>query len=249
MKYVLGIDVGGTKIAAGLVDKRFKVSKVKIIRTSDTDLINQLVDLIKSYEGFRAIGLALPGQILPNGLALKMSNITKFERVNFKTLLENKFRLPVHVMNDAKAFGLAEATLGSGKHYKVVAGVVLGTGVGVGVVINKKVYFGKDSLAGELEHVTLLDGQLIRHYRKVAGFFSKVKQTEKFVRTILSMVVLSFNPDIIIIGGGWGKLPGMERLANKLLQNVGGYVNKTPIKVSKMDHPGIVGAVLPLLKK
>ncbi|MEO8065878.1 MAG: ROK family protein [Candidatus Doudnabacteria bacterium] len=248
MKYILGIDVGGTKIASGLVDKNYKVSKVSIVPTSQTDLIGQLQRLIAGYQGFIAIGLGLPGPVMPDGTVTRLPNLKAFKKANVGKILEKKFKVPVHVMNDAKAFALSEAVLGAGSNFKVVCGVILGTGIGVGIVINKQIYRGKDGVAGEMEHITLLDGRMIRYYRKMVKSFDQVSQAQKFLRTILSIIVLSFNPDIIILGGGWSKLNGMERLANQLTKNVGDYETSTPVKISKLKHAGIIGAALPLLK-
>jgi len=241
--------VGGTKIAGGLVDSRFRVRNVTVMPTSQTDLVGQLTRLIRDYEGFGGIGLGISGQVLANGMVIRLPNISKFKPTNLKKLLVRKFKVPASVINDAKAFGLAEATIGSGSKYKSVAGMILGTGIGVGVVINKKVYFGKDGLAGEFEHTALLDGKMIRDYRHREGEFKNAQTVKKYLKTMLSAVVLSFNPDIIILGGGWSKLVGMEKLANALTKNVGGYQNVTPVKISKLKHAGIIGAALPLLKK
>lgn len=249
MKYILGIDVGGTKIVAGLVDHKYKVTQVSQMPTSQTDLVGQLIRLIESYDDFDAIGLGLPGQVLRWGIVTKLGNIQNWEALNVKKLLERKFKVSVNVMNDTKAFALAEATIGLGKDFETVAGIILGTGIGVGIVIDKKIYFGKDGLAGEFEHISLLDGKMIRHHRRMIKSFDRISQSRKFLRTILSITVLSFNPDLIVLGGGWSKLAGTEKLANELTKDVGGYKNITPVKISKLKHAGIIGAVLPLLKK
>lgn len=248
-KYIIGIDVGGTKIAAGLVDKNYQVSKVAVIPTSQTDLLGQLERLIADYSGFEAIGVGMPGQVLPSGLVLKLTNIPKFKQLNLKRFLENKFNTPVSVINDAKAFALAEAHVGSGKNSKAVAGLIIGTGMGAGFVMGKKLYSGKDGLAGELEHITLLDGKMLHIHRKLAGKFTKVSQFKKFLKTMLSLVILSFNPDIVVLGGGLTFLPGLEKQARQFAVSVGEYQNRTKVVVSKLKNAGIIGAALPLLKK
>ena len=249
MKKILGIDVGGTKIAAGLVDNKLRVSSIAIMPTSQTDLVRQLVNLVGSYDGFSAIGLAMPGQVLGNGVVTRLPNVKDFDSVNLKQTMAKKFKVPVNVLNDAKAFTFAEALVGQGKDSTVVAGIILGTGVGVGIVIYKKIYLGKDGIAGELEHVTLLDNKMFRDHRHAAGEFVNAHEAKKYLKTILNMVVLSFNPDVIVLGGSWSKLTGMEVLANTLTTSVGGYKNTTPVRISKLKHAGIIGVALPLLKK
>ncbi len=207
------------------------------------DLIGQIKDIIRD-DKCDAIGLAMPGQVLPDGTVLRLPNIPHFQKVNLKKVLEDEFKLPVAISNDAKAFALAESLIGEAKNYNVVAAVVLGTGMGVGIVINREIFSGKDGVAGELEHVQLLDGMLFREHRHAAGPFSSADEAKKYLKTLFDMIVLSFNPDIIMLSGGWAALPGMEKLANQLTSLVGQYETKTLVKVSKLQYPSLWGAAL-----
>src|SRR3989338_11705337 len=123
MKKILGIDVGGTKIAAGLVDGNFKLTQIKVLATSQTGLLKQISQIISSYKGFSGIALAMPGRVLGDGMMYSMANIRGVEPTNIKKFF-SKFKVPVSVINDAKAFALAESQIGSGKGYNTVAGVV-----------------------------------------------------------------------------------------------------------------------------
>jgi len=248
MKKVLGIDVGGTKIAAGLVDYNFNVTKVCIVPTSKFDLLQQLEHLISDYGEFDAIGLGMPGQVLENGTVTKLGNV-EWQSVNLKKLFERKFKKPVSVINDAKAFALAEANLGQGKNFDTMAGVILGTGIGVGFIRNKKIYFGKDGLAGELEHVTMPDGRLLREHKKDLGQFKNAQSASRILKTLLDMIILSVNPEVVVLGGAWSKLKGMKELAKDLTTNSGRWISKTPVRISKLKFAGILGAALPLLKR
>ena len=244
MKNILGIDVGGTKIASALVENGLKLKNLQVVATSQTDLVRQLIELIKNQADFDAIGLAVPGPVLADGTVIRLPNIANFQRVNLKTLLEEQFKVPVAIVNDAKAFAFAEANVGQAQNNKVVAGAILGTGVGVGIVMDKKIYFGKDGVAGELEHVTLLDGSMFRARRHDAGEFKTAAAAKAYLKTLFDMIILSFNPDVIVLGGGWSNLPGMEEAANELTINVGDYENQTPVKISKLQYPGLLGAAL-----
>ncbi|MBX4186758.1 MAG: ROK family protein [Candidatus Doudnabacteria bacterium] len=249
MNHVLGIDVGGTKIASALVDQGLELKNLEVTNTSQIDLVRQLIDLIRSQKNFDAIGLAMPGPVLSDGTVVRLPNVPRFARVNLKHLLEETFKVPVAVVNDAKAFAFAEAMAGQAQENKVAAGVVLGTGIGVGIVIDRKIYDGKDGIAGEFEHVTLLDGKLFRELRHAAGRFQKASDAKLYLKTLLDMIILSFNPDVIILGGGWANLPGMEDLASELAVNVGDYENRTAVKVSKLQYPSLVGAALLALEQ
>ena len=71
-----------------------------------------------------------------------------------RKLIQNKFKLPTFLDNDANCFALAEAVFGSGRNYDNIVGITLGTGIGGGIVINKKIYHGRNN-AAELGHMTI----------------------------------------------------------------------------------------------
>jgi glucokinase len=246
---ILGIDIGGTKIATGLVDFRGKVTQFYQEPTQKKAILTQLNGIIGRYPHFSAIGIGFPGRVLPSGRVVHMANIPNFKSTNIKAMLEEKFKVPVTVDNDAKNFALAEATIGAGKHSNSVAGVTLGTGIGVGIVIGRKVYYGKNFLAGELGHTLMLDGKSFEQHVKQAGRFRNARQAQKYLLTLLSMIVRSFDPDVIVFGGGWSKLAGMETVLKGLLKNIHKTPVKTKVKVSRLSHAGIIGAALLAKKK
>ncbi len=248
MKYILGIDVGGTKIAAGLVDSKFRISSIKVQTTSKDNLLGQLNELIGSYGKVAGIGLGMPGPVTKNGLVIKLPNLPDFKSVNLKKHLEAKYKVPVSILNDAKAFALAESKAGTARGYSSMAGVILGTGIGVGIIIDGKIHLGKDGIAGEYEHVNMLDGRMLELHRKKAGEFQSATDAKKYLKTLLDMIVLSINPEVIVLGGGWSNLPGMQALANQLTKNAGGYRSSTPVVVSGLKYAGIIGAAIPVLK-
>ena len=247
MKQILGIDVGGTKIAAGLVDTKFRVSNVTVIPTLHTDLLGQTRRLIADYKGFSGIGLGMPGQVLADGVVKSLGNVP-WKSINLKQEFISKFRVPVSVMNDTKAFAMAQALVGEGKNFKTVAGVILGTGIGVGFISDKKVYFGANRLAGEIGHFEMPNGKFFEQEVREAGPFKNAKQAHRFLRSLLTFIVRSFDPEIIIVGGGWGGLPGMQTELEYIIKNLKKFPIKTKVKVSKLKHSGIIGAALPLFR-
>lgn len=249
MKQILGIDVGGTKIAAGLVDSKLKVSQLKIFKTPKDNLIGLIKEIIFSYSEFEAVGIGLPGYILPNGTVAHLPNISHFQKINVKKYLEKEFKVPVNVANDARSFSLAEAIVGAGKNYKVVVGVILGTGVGSGIVMNKKIYLGKNFLAGEIGHFFLPGGKTFEQYVRSGGKFKQAKDAREYLEILLSVIIRSIDPDIIIFGGGWSNLSGMQKVLTEAVKKVQKPSPKTIVKVSRLNHAGIIGAVLPLLQR
>lgn len=246
---ILGIDVGGTKIAAALVDSRMRLSQVRVVPTSQTDLMGQLVDLAGKYRSFSAIGLAMPGRVLASGQINRLPNVPHWEPKNPRQILRKKFKVEVGVINDAKALALAEAVIGAGKKFQTVAGVAFGTGVGVGVVNRKQVYFGTNGLAGEMGQFEMLDGQTFEKHVQRFGSFENIGQARKFLRALLIFVVRSFDPEIIIFHGGRVQLPGAQTMLNRLLREIYRYKLKTKVAVSKLPHPSVIGAALWVLKK
>lgn len=165
-KYIIGLDVGGTKIAAGAVDSHGKVIK-KITLPTETRrgkkiiLKNILAAASKVWlPGVKDIGVAMAGQCdFRRGIFLSGPNFPKnFQNINLGKILKNNFHVPVYLDNDAHAFTLAEVTFGAGRGKKNVVGLTLGTGIGGGLIINGRLIRGKNNTAGELGHMTLDGG-------------------------------------------------------------------------------------------
>ena len=86
---------------------------------------------------------------------LRNSNTQCLNDQPLKELLQDKLKQDVHIENDANCFALAEATYGAGQDYRVVLGVILGTGCGAGIVVDRKIYNGTNKIAGEFGHHTV----------------------------------------------------------------------------------------------
>jgi len=162
-KYTIGLDIGGTKIAAGAVDSHGKIIKkitlpTEAHRGKKIILKNVLTAASKVWlPGTGAIGLAMAGQCdFKNGIFVSGPNFPKnFRNVNIGKFLKENFRVPVYLDNDARAFTLAESVYGAGRGFKNILGITLGTGIGGGIVIDGKILRGKNNTAGELGHMTL----------------------------------------------------------------------------------------------
>ncbi|MFC1691506.1 ROK family protein [Nanoarchaeota archaeon] len=159
--YSIGVDIGGTKIAAGLIDDRGKILKFykceteakkskEIIVKNILNAINSVYDkkLIKK-NNFRGIGIGVPGNIDEKGNIIQLPNVPKLRNINLKEYISKKYKCKSAVNNDANCFALSEAVFGAGKGKKNVVGVIIGTGVGSGIITDQKIYNGTDFLAGE----------------------------------------------------------------------------------------------------
>ncbi|MFB5623438.1 MAG: ROK family protein [Nitrosopumilus sp.] len=161
MLYKLGVDLGGTKIEAILLDENFVVITRKRIPTPQDDYgkildsISSLVREISENISDFSLGICTPGAISKQTGLIKNSNTQCLIGKSLKDDLENKLGKKISMENDANCFTMAEATLGAAIDFDLVFGVIIGTGVGGGIVIDKKLYPGRTNIGGEWGHHTL----------------------------------------------------------------------------------------------
>jgi fructokinase len=159
--YKLGVDLGGTKIEAVLLDENLNVITRKRIPTPQNDYqkildsISSLVRGLSENISDFSLGICTPGAISKQTGLIKNSNTQCLIGKSLKEDLENKLGKKISMENDANCFTMAEATMGAAKDFDLVFGVILGTGVGGGIVINKKLYPGRTNIGGEWGHHTL----------------------------------------------------------------------------------------------
>ncbi len=160
MKNIIGIDLGGTNIKTALVTPKGKIIKkyetATQVNKGTKTVINNIISSVNKVKSGKIIGIGIGS---PGPLDYKKGSITKsvnlpFKNLHLKKIIQNKFHLPTFLDNDANCFTLAEAVFGQGKKYENVAGITLGTGIGGGIVINKKIYHGRNN-AAELGHITI----------------------------------------------------------------------------------------------
>jgi glucokinase len=161
---VIAIDLGGTKLLAGVLDEEGVVVKRTVRPTqvgSQEQLLDELDDAIAELleEDIRAIGVGLPSTIdQRQGRAVSSVNIP-LAGIDFRDHLTSRFGLPAAIENDANAAALAEHRLGAGRGTQHMIMLTLGTGIGGGLILDGNLYRGAVGAAGELGHITLeLDG-------------------------------------------------------------------------------------------
>ena len=154
----LGIDLGGTKIEIAVIDERGGEVLRHRVATPQGDygailqVVRDLVDRAERTVGMEMpVGIGTPGALSTSG-TIKNSNSTCLIGRPLVADLEQLLKRPVRMTNDANCFALSEATDGAGSGAEVVFGVILGTGVGGGIVVNGRVLVGKNAIAGEWGH-------------------------------------------------------------------------------------------------
>lgn len=154
----IGIDIGGTKIAAVILDEEGREQarcRADISRdyNGTIDIISKTVAQLESQVRPAArIGISMPGVVNGAGEPMLVANLPWLQGRPFRSDLERLFERPVHIGNDANCFALSEATDGAAAGAAVVFGVILGTGVGGGLVVNGRIVAGANATAGEWGH-------------------------------------------------------------------------------------------------
>jgi fructokinase len=155
----LGIDLGGTKIEAVVIDQsgtELERRRVPTPAGGSAEIISAIVELILGLErrlGCAArVGIGTPGSISPRSGLLRNSNTVCLNGTPFLTELQDRLGRVVRIANDANCFALSEAADGAAAGAAVVFGVILGTGVGGGVVVDGRPVIGVNAIGGELGH-------------------------------------------------------------------------------------------------
>ena len=162
---VIAIDLGGTKLAAGIVDREGAVLErtVRLTDVSSQDaVLGQLTAAVEELRrnGVAAVGLGIPSQIDQRaGRAVSSVNVP-LAAVDLRPHLSERIGLPVALENDASAAALAEHRFGAGRGTRHMVMLTLGTGIGGGLIVNGELYRGAVGAAAELGHITIdLDGE------------------------------------------------------------------------------------------
>jgi len=171
MAYYIGIDIGGTNIACGIVDDDFNiVARAKVKTNAPRPYAEILEDIKKSVRlaceelgispsEAHSIGIGCPGTCNTDGV-VEYSNNLGFVNVPLRTDIEAEFGIKTYLDNDANAAAFGEFVAGAAKGANNAVAITLGTGVGSGIIINGKLYSGSNCAGGEIGHtVIVVDGR------------------------------------------------------------------------------------------
>jgi glucokinase len=159
-----GIDVGGTKVAAGLVDANGKIlSHVRVPMISQSSAEDGLHAVVAAIEeasagsfGIAGIGICAPGPLDPTtGVILNPPNLPCWRNFPLGESVQRRYSAPVKIDNDANAAALAETRWGAARGCRNVFYATIGTGIGTGIVFEGKIYHGRTGSAGEGGHVSI----------------------------------------------------------------------------------------------
>ena len=164
--YVIGIDMGGTNTAFGIVDARGNViasDSIKTAKHSNIDdyidelytEINRIIVAADAEDKINGIGIGAPNANYYTGIIEDGVNLPWPTPIPLADLISKKFGIPCIITNDANAAAIGEMTYGAARGMKDFIMITLGTGVGSSIVINGQMVYGHDGFAGELGHVIM----------------------------------------------------------------------------------------------
>ncbi|MGE5437778.1 MAG: ROK family protein [Syntrophothermus sp.] len=164
-KYAVGVDLGGTNIKVGIVSEAgetvAKASVATLAEEGPNVVISQIKKGIsevladKTFD-IKGIGIGSPGVVsIDKGIVENPPNLPGWGKIMLGDILEKEFNIKVVVENDANAAAIGELVFGAGKEFDSFVMITLGTGVGGGIILNKKIYRGDFGAAGEIGHITI----------------------------------------------------------------------------------------------
>ncbi len=162
----LGVDIGGTKVAAGLVNENGEIlyktrNPMNATRGAEeaVSAVREAIDRTfreNPSATVRAIGLSAPGSVDPrSGSVVMATNVPCWKNFALAPLIAEHYKLPTELHNDANAAGLAEAIWGSGAGYDCVFYGTIGTGIGTAILFDRHLYLGRTGAAGEGGHMSI----------------------------------------------------------------------------------------------
>lgn len=267
---ILGIDLGGTQLRGGLVKgnaitdiKSWKINAGKSAEEMLQDFFRFTDGVINST--VKKIGIGVPGPAL-KGMVYDVVNIPAWKEVPLQALMEERYQVPVAVNNDANCFALGEFYFGKGRGHDSLVGLTIGTGLGSGIIIHKKLYAGNNCVAGEFGMMNYLDqcyeyyasGQFFKNVygingeeifiRAKEGDSAALKMYEEFgmhLGNAIKAILFALDPELIVLGGSVPK--AFPYFSKSMWKSIESFpfrrsVEGLQIEVSESEYGGILGA-------
>jgi glucokinase len=271
-KKIIGIDLGATNIRGGLVNgtslsgmnsKRINSSgSVKEVMKDIYTIIDSLID-----NDVSAIGIGVPSVVdVKLGIVYDVQYIPSWKEVHLKKIIEERYRIPVLVNNDANCFAIGEYYFGKGAGRENMIGLTIGTGLGSGIIINGHLYAGPNCGAGEFGMVDYLDhcyeyyasGQFFQNVYEMDGeeIFKKAKDGDplaiqlysemgKHLGNAIKLIMYTYDPSLIIMGGSVRF--AYPYFQESMWQRIHSFaytksLKNLRIEISDLENSGILGA-------
>jgi glucokinase len=271
-KTLIGVDLGGTKLHVARIyaDQVIAQSRQEYDAQAAADIV--LDTLIKAIDlqltpAVEGIGIGVPSIVNPDlGIVYETANIPSWREVPLKEKLEQRFGIPVMVNNDVNCFALGEYHYGDWQGCRNLVGMSLGTGLGVGLILNGQLYTGHACGAGELGELPYADGVLENYcsgqfFHRLHGqdgnnTFNLASQGDAEALALFAefgthlaqalwAVLLAYNPEVVVIGGSVARaFPYFSNTLKSAMQEFPYQTlwHTTHIGVSKNPCAAVLGA-------
>ncbi len=271
-KTLIGVDLGGTNIRAGRMEggavAHHAANSTPSAAAAEVVLakLQEVIEAVLTPD-VKGIGIGVPSVVdVERGIVFTVENIPSWQEVHLKELLERRYRVPVYVNNDANCFALGEFHFGQGRGFQHMVGLVVGTGLGAGVILNSHLYSGANCGAGEIGTIPYREqtfefyasgqvfardhgenGALI-HARAMKGDIDALRILDQFGEDLgmaLMTALYAFDPELIVLGGSVSRsFPFFEKgmwraLARFAYQRA---LKRLLIRVSEEPQIAIMGA-------
>jgi len=269
---IIGIDLGGTHVRAGVVSEG-RLENIESVRIPSDGSVDEVLRVIFELVGplidanIKAIGIGVPSVVdVEKGIVYDVQNIPSWKVVELKKLMEERYRLSVLINNDANCFALGEKYFGKGREARSLIGVTIGTGLGAGIIINDKLYPGLNTGAGEFGCVDYLDkyyeyyasGQFFENCYHTNGevVFQKAQSGDPLSIMILEelgthignaikMILYTYCPELIILGGSISK--SYSFFEKTMWERIHTYIYSNTLEhfhleISELQNGGVLGA-------
>ncbi len=194
-------------------------------RESEEVILGEIISTIAKLNNDTVVGIGvgMPSLVdVKEGIVFKPTNIPTWRKVYLKDILEERFQIPVIINNDANCFALGEKYFGVAKDFDNIAGITIGTGMGVGLIINGRLYSGRNAGAGEFCSIPYKEHDYeyycsIKYFEEKYGIKSdmllnRAKKRDKIALAIFEIfgidlgnavktIMYALDPDAIVIGG------------------------------------------------
>ncbi len=266
-KKIIGVDLGGTKVLAARVsnDRIEQTEKTLITSKGPAEqVIEEIISTITRIMDFKVagIGIGVPSVVdVQSGIVYDVQNIPSWQEVHLKSILEDRLQLPVFINNDANCFALGEKHFGKGKAYANMLGLIVGTGMAGGIIINHKLYNGRNCGAGEFGMLPYLEhnieyyasGQFFENVYDISGITAAQKAKkgdpdalamfEEFGRHLgngIINILYALDPEIIVLGGSVSQsYPLFQKTLWQELQKFAYRPVLSNLKIEVSDQPDI----------
>ncbi len=269
---VIGIDLGATNVRGAVVDgpnlgnilssRIHSDGSVEEVLQDIYGIVDQLMD-----KDISSIGIGVPSVVdIAKGIVYDVTYIPSWKEVHLRKLMEARYGVPVHVNNDANCFALGELYFGKGRETESFIGLTLGTGLGAGIIIHRKLYPGSNCGAGEFGMAEYLDhcyeyyasGQFFQNVHHIDGekVYKMAVEGDAYARSLyaemgmhlgkaMRLIMYTYDPSLVIMGGSVRH--AYPYFSEAMWAEIDKFAftqsqEKIRIEISELENSGILGA-------